>query len=357
MSDSTAMPASAHLLLHDLAAALPRHGFWESPVIVGVSGGADSTALLLGLCHLADGLEGHRASLCVAHAEHDLRDEAAADRDVVKTLAARLGLRFETRRLPLGADAGGGGEGVEARARRLRYRFFEEVARDIGGRHVAVGHTADDQAETILHRALRGTGPAGLAGMSAARELCDGVALLRPMLGIRRSVVRRWLTDLGERWCEDATNDDTRYARNFLRHEILGRCEQGAYPAATEALVRLGGQAATLAGAIASAAEYLLDEHAMRQDGGVVLNAAAMAALDRHLLTEVFAALWRREGWPRRHMTARHYGQLAEMLASAADGGLPPRAEFPGGVAVMAAAPGRLACRWQPAYDAISTRR
>ena len=189
MLRSPMMTASDEPLLRDLAASLPRHGFWESPVVIAVSGGADSTALVVALVRLAADHAASRSQLCVAHAEHDLRREAVADREFVAAMAARLGVRFETRLVSV-RGGGWGGEGLEARARRLRYRFLEDIAREVGARHVAVAHTADDQAETILHRALRGTGPAGLAGMAASRQLCDGVALVRPLLRFRREIGR-----------------------------------------------------------------------------------------------------------------------------------------------------------------------
>jgi tRNA(Ile)-lysidine synthase len=218
---------------------------------------------------------------------------------------------------------------------------------------VLVAHTADDQAETILHRILRGTGPAGLAGMAAARELCDGVGLLRPLLAVPREDVRAFLAAEAEAWREDESNADVRHARNFLRHEILARCAAGPYPAATAAVVRLGSQAGRLAAALRSAADHLLALHARRHaDGTVELRTSGLVGLDPHLLAEMFAALWEREGWPRRDMTAAHYERLAA-LAAAADAPAAAIADYPGGVRVTVAA-GRLELR--PPYDRISTR-
>lgn len=335
MHSTAAPPTSARdRLLAGLAAGLPARGIWAAPAIVAVSGGADSTALLLGLVALAP----PPSRLIVAHAEHDLRETAPADREFVATLAGRLGLPFEWRRLAVRTADGAAGEGIEARARRLRYRFLAEVAGEHGARHVLVAHTAEDQAETILHRILRGTGPAGLAGMAAARELCAGVALLRPLLAVDRSNVRKFLAAAAEAWREDESNADLRFARNFLRHEILARCAAGPYPAATAALGRLGRQAGCLAAALRSAADHLLDTHANRRaDGTIDLRTAALAGLDPYLLAEVFTALWEREGWPRRDMTAVHYERLAALVRStdAVAGGI---TDYPGGVRVTASA-------------------
>jgi len=320
--------------LTSLAAGLPAHGFWSTPVVVCVSGGADSVALLVGLHCLAAG-QGALARLLVVHARHDLREEAVADAAFVADLADLLGLTCIVRELRVREPDGVRGEGIEGRARRLRYEFFTDVAREQGARFVVVAHTADDQAETILHRSLRGTGLAGLAGMASARELCDGVALVRPLLAVPRGVVRVYLESRGQSWVEDASNADLRYTRNFLRHEILTRCESGPYPASSASLVRLGSQAAAVAGALRSAAEHLIEAHAHRHaDGTTVLQTRKLAGLDRHLLAEIFVALWHREGWPQRDMTVRHYSQLAAMAASSADPAVaaPSAIDLPGDV-------------------------
>ncbi len=300
-----------------LAAGLPLHGFWEWPAVIGVSGGADSVGVLVALEALGR-LRPVLPRLIVAHAHHGLRAEADGDLDFVVALGERLGLRVVTARLPVLDEDGVRGEGLEARARRLRYDWLGIVAGEAGARNVVVAHTADDQAETILQRALRGTGVAGLAGMTAARPLFEGVALLRPMLAVRRAEVRRFLSDSGQTWREDATNADLRLARSFLRHEIIDRAEKGPFPAATEALVRLGSQAALVAGAIADAASSLLEAHSRRLPGGnVVIDAGALAARNQHLLAELFVALWRREAWGQRDMTAAHYRLLVHMLHEA----------------------------------------
>lgn len=356
------MPLTADPFLAALQAAMPGPQVWAAPVVIAVSGGADSLALLLGLARLAaePNVSGR---LIVAHAEHDLRPEAEADRDFVAACAADLQVPFVSRRLAVRLPDGVRGEGVEARARRLRYRFLADVAGEAGARHVAVAHTADDQAETVLHRALRGTGLSGLAGMAAARELCEGIVIIRPLLGVSRRTVHEWLVESGATWREDASNHDTRLARNFLRHEILARCGDGPYPAATAALVRLGEHAARASAAIASAAGHLLAAHASCDGtGAVVLSAAPFTGLDPHLVAEVIRAVWQREGWPQRDMTARHYRSLAELVrslaepaaASAADGPV-GAIDCPGGIR---ARPGpRQTLVLGPAQVVISTRR
>ena len=183
-----------------LRAGLPGQGVFGPPLVVGVSGGADSVALLLGL-HALAAAAAPGGRLVIAHGRHDLREEAGADADFVAALAAELGLPCVIGTLRVRRSDGVRGEGLEARARRIRYAFLAETALEHGARHVAVAHTADDQAETILHRALRGTGLAGLGGMRPARELVPGVALVRPLVGVSRAAVRGYLAARARPWC------------------------------------------------------------------------------------------------------------------------------------------------------------
>ncbi|MFM1902271.1 MAG: tRNA(Ile)-lysidine synthase [Planctomycetota bacterium] len=329
--------AAAEPFLAALAAGLPASCSGGFPVVVGVSGGADSVGLLLGLVRLL------AVPIVVAHAEHDLRAEAADDRRFVEGLAAALGLPCEWRRLAVRDDRAEQGEGLEARARRLRYDFLAEVAHARGGRHVLVAHTADDQAETILHRILRGTGVPGLAGMQRARELCDGVALLRPLLDVTRADVRRFVAQSGTGWREDASNADCSRARNFLRHELLPRCATGPYPAAAESLLRLGRQAAAATSVTAEAATFLLDRVSERQpDGGILIQCRELVGLGAAVRAELVIALWRREHWPRRDLSAVHVETVATLLAAAADAPPSTAVDLPGGLRAEVRPGGRL---------------
>jgi tRNA(Ile)-lysidine synthase len=317
--------SSGENFLQMIRFGLPRSCDGTSPLLVGVSGGADSLALLIGLQGLAttEPLE-----LVVVHAEHDLRSEAVTDREFVSDMAKRLGLPVYWRRLPVSVA----GDGVEAAAREARYRYFAEVAGVIGARHVAVAHTADDQAETILHRLLRGTGLTGLAGMPRARELATGIALIRPLLAVRRQQVRDFLRGRGACWLEDSTNADVRYARNFIRHELIARAEDGPYPAATAAVIRLGGQAARYSAALEDAAGEML-ETASSSLGShvVVLRPGGLVRRDPLLLAEMFTLLWRRQGWSRQAMTAAHYERLVDFIRDED----PSSCDLPGGIRVQ----------------------
>jgi tRNA(Ile)-lysidine synthase len=197
--------ASAGALEERVAAVWPPQAWQDVPVVVAVSAGADSVALLRILARLRP----PAARLWVAHFHHGLRGEAAdADEQFVARLADSLKLGFRVGRAPA-SQLATAGDGLEAAARRARYAFLTAAAEKVGARYLAVAHTADDQAETILHRVLRGTAPAGLAGMPAARMLSGAVSLVRPLLAIRRSELRDYLAVVGQDWREDATNART----------------------------------------------------------------------------------------------------------------------------------------------------
>lgn len=186
--------------------------------LVGVSGGADSVALLRLLVE-----HGFR-KLVVCHLDHRLRGRAAtADARFVAKLAAELGLPFETKRVAVARLARERGESVETAARHERHAFFIECAGEHRCRRVLLAHHADDQAETVLWNLLRGSH--GLKGMGERQwiEVANGgrVEIFRPLLGVRRRELREWLAARGYRWCEDASNAEPVAVRNRLRLEAL----------------------------------------------------------------------------------------------------------------------------------------
>ena len=294
---------------HEVECFCNTHMRLKGPVLVGVSGGADSVALL---CVLGEKVHGR--PLVIVHARHDLRESAIDDENFVIDLAKRMGFPVHTRNLFVRYDDNVKADGLEATARRLRYEFFEDVAQRLGARQVAVGHTADDQAETILLRAFRGTGLHGLGGMVPSRALSSEIALVRPLLTISRQEARKFLDEIGQPWREDASNADTAFARNFLRHEILRPVIEGPFPGASQSLVRLGAQASKSASALSSAAEHLIELYTSATADGIVVQCNAMSALDQHLLAEIFVVIWKQQQWPARDMTARHFSQLASIV-------------------------------------------
>lgn len=225
---------------------------------VAVSGGRDSVCLLDVLARLAPKW---RLRLSVLHVHHGLRAESDEEEAFVRELAARYGLDCLVDRPRLGEG------NVEEQAREARLRFFAASGCD----RVATGHTLDDQAETVLFRILRGTGLTGLAGIRPVAGV-----LVRPLLEIRRAEVHGWVEAHALPYREDATNSETRFARNRIRRELLPQLEREWNPRLTEILAGMA-SAASLEDAFLDAC---LPEIAPEADGSVVLDCAAVEALD-----------------------------------------------------------------------------
>jgi tRNA(Ile)-lysidine synthase len=230
-----------------------------SGVVVAVSGGGDSVGLLRVL-HSASAEFDLRLS--VAHLDHGTRgEEGRDDARFVAELAASLALDFD-----LGHWRASRAGHFEADARAGRYSWLASVATARNSRYVAVGQTLDDQAETILHRIVRGTGLRGLAGMPARRSIGGGVALVRPLLGVTRLEVRNYLEAIGQGFREDSTNQDTSRTRARIRLELLPKLADQYNPNVAEALVRLG--------KIASDAERTLERIALDRLAAIRLEAS-----------------------------------------------------------------------------------
>jgi tRNA(Ile)-lysidine synthase len=215
-----------------------RHGMLskDDRVLVAVSGGPDSVALLRVLYDFRDEL---RLRLEVAHFEHGIRgEEARQDGEFVRDLVTRMGLPFHFKKLDLPqvrADAGKGN--LEALARRERYRFFNAVARAHDSDKVALGHTLDDQAETVLMWLLRGSGTKGLGGMAPVRRLKAGdgevpvdLTLVRPLLGISKAEVIEFLKEKGLGYRLDRTNEDESLLRNWIRLRLIPQLKERIDP-------------------------------------------------------------------------------------------------------------------------------
>jgi len=189
-------------------------------LVLAVSGGADSVAMLRAVAALAPRSK-WQLTLVVAHVQHHLRDadgSADADAAFVEQLASALKLRFKRGDI----DVAGRGN-TEANARRLRYAKLAEIAGQCHASAVVTGHHADDQLETVLMRLLRGASARGLAGMRWSRrlEVASPLRLIRPLLAVTHAECVAYLQRLGQSWQEDATNEDTGRVRARLRSDVL----------------------------------------------------------------------------------------------------------------------------------------
>ena len=210
--------------------------------VVAVSGGADSTALLCALSQLHR-WTGHTPRLVVAHVNHGTRSEASdADQRFVEELAVQCRVDLHLKRFSP-HDWSDAPEGFEQAAREARLKFFEQVAAEVGARYLLTAHTADDVAETLLFRLMRGTGVHGLASIPRYRALSDQLTLVRPWLQVRRRELLDYLQQIDQPFCQDQSNLSPQFTRNRIRHELLPLMQEVMGRDVTAALVRLAEQA------------------------------------------------------------------------------------------------------------------
>ncbi len=268
-------------------------------VLVAVSGGPDSMALLHALVAIAPRLG---VSIAVAHLDHELRgDESVADAVFVRGAAAALGVpaRVESARV-----ARARGESLESAARRIRYAFLERVAAELECARIATGHTADDQAETVLMRLFRGAGPRGLAGIRADRAAfgvagaagaagaigavggapdasADGrrLRVIRPLLARTRDEVLAYLAERAVVYQTDSTNAQNDALRNRVRIEILPRVAALVSPGAVRTLARFAAREGAVDRFLAAEAARRTDDLVRGAGAGwLALDAAGLAA-------------------------------------------------------------------------------
>ena len=274
-------------------------------VLAGVSGGSDSVALAR-LLALAAPKQGWR--LALGHVDHALRPDSGEDARFVAELAQELGAAFFCQKVTVESE----GRSLEAAARQARRQALGQMAAQAGAVAIALGHTAGDQAETVLMRLLGGTGPSGLAAMRSWSP-----PWWRPLLAAGREQLREWLGAQGHPWREDPSNDSLEFLRNRVRHQLLPLARELVNPRAEQALVRL----ASLAGE----EEELWRAWCREQEGQVLLRQGTSLVLRAKPLADMHPARQRRllrhamdlltgRG---QHVLALHVEQMLELSAGA----------------------------------------
>jgi tRNA(Ile)-lysidine synthase len=250
-------------------------------VVAAVSGGADSVVMLHILLELR---EEYRLAILVAHMDHGLRgQESRRDHDFVRDLAKRLGLQFVSRRLKKGELKGLGTSPQEA-ARLKRYAFFEEAARGFGAHRVALGHTSDDQAETVLMRLLKGSSLSGLAGIPPKRGI-----FIRPLIGTSRASIEEYARERGIFFVTDSTNLTVKYLRNRVRLELIPELAKEYNPSIKETLARTAAVLASDDDFIEKAAEKAFAGALVERKGGsITLERGKLKRFHRALSARAF---------------------------------------------------------------------
>jgi tRNA(Ile)-lysidine synthase len=289
-------------------------------VVLGLSGGADSVALLDVLVSLAGR---HRYRVVAAHLDHGLRPDSAGDAAFCRRLCQRQGVPLHTGSADVAARARREGGGLEQAARRERYRFLHRVRRETHAAAIAVAHTRDDQAETLLMRLLRGAGATGLGGMRPRSG-----RLIRPLLGVSREEVLAHLRERGLDWREDSSNADLRHLRNRVRLELLPYLEARFNPALRAGLARTAGLLADEAAHLREQADALLERIARIEGRTIVLDPAGLGSAPPAVARVAVRQALRRAGGLAR-VRAVHVDRILSLARTKGAGGR--RLPLPGG--------------------------
>jgi tRNA(Ile)-lysidine synthase len=269
--------------------------------VVAVSGGLDSV-VLLDLLHRT---AGQRFELVVAHADHGIHPDSASVSERVATFAEALGLRCEVARLALGAGTG------ETSAREARYAWLFALRERLGAAFVFTAHHADDQTETVLMRALEGSGTGGLSGMRAV----SGV-LVRPLLRFPRVELARYARERGLPVWVDPANSDPAHLRSWIRCDLLPSLRK-RLPEVDAKLRRLGAHAARERQAWSRALDLLPGVDPRSEDGGISVAAAPLGAYDSALAQTIVIAAARRAGFA---MGSGRAASVLRLVAAGASG-------------------------------------
>lgn len=319
-------------ILNQIEECWPTPRWRDVGVVVGCSGGADSVTLVRALSQLRRSDPPPRGFLVVAHFNHRLRgEESDGDAAFAENLAAELNLTFElqeagnrseeTRHLQPKEDQDAKApknsaapeddlDSDEASLRSERMKFLIRIAKQYGARYITLAHSADDNVETMLHHLLRGTGPAGLAGIGHPLAIDQDLVLTRPLIHSQRDVIRESLKEQGHPWREDQSNQDCRYRRNWIRNELIPMMES-EFPNARPAMQRAIELQRSWRNQIDSEASAWLAEN-LADDAMIQVRKDASAPTP--ILIAAMQQLWANNHWPRQAMNQGHWRRLAEMI-------------------------------------------
>ena len=301
-------------------------------VLVGVSGGADSVALLLALLELirTDKL---KAELVVGHLEHGIRGQASRDdAEFVRELAEKNDLPILVEAVDVPALAAERKVGLESAGRLARYEFFRRTAEQEQCSAVALAHHGDDQVETILHRIIRGTGLTGLTGIRPRRLLSGQpqIHIVRPLLSCRLVEIEQFLIDMSVTWRTDHTNLALEATRSRIRNELLPELRDKYNPRVDEAILKLADIAEQANGFLAEQTVELFDEIASDFGSLVCIELAGLAKRHEALRAGVIRHAWAKLNLPQRDMS---FDTIQDILARGLEhlsGARPDRLALPG---------------------------
>jgi tRNA(Ile)-lysidine synthase len=299
-------------------------------LLMAVSGGADSTAMVYALYSLCrDG--GLTCQLAVGHVNHGLRGEQSdADEAFVKELAGRLELPVETAKVDVMGYASRKKLSIETAARMLRMEALVQQCKILDCDVIATAHHGDDQAETMVHRLMRGTGFRGLCGIRPASRM-HGILFVRPMLTAGRQEIEAYCKRKGISWRQDATNDSLEPMRNRIRHVLLPELRKD-WPKVTERLGELSQVCLKLQERVESEAQIVFAQAlATRQADGLSLHRQALTGCVPWVFYELMRQILVQLGAGLRDYTQEHFNSMRELVIKGAG-----RRQYPDGIRIRA---------------------
>ena len=308
------VPAHRSSFENQLEQNLKRLNVAGQGVLLAVSGGRDSMALLHGMTRLRSVLE--TPQIVVAHLDHGLRGDAGRqDAELVRSVSQSLGVPAVISECGAGQLELASRGSLEEAARIARYEFLQTTAQQHGTPFIATAHHAADQAETVVHNILRGTGVRGLRGIPERRRLSDSVELIRPMLTIRDDAIAEYIQLHNIEFASDVTNKDSRFTRNRIRHELLPLLATEFNPGVQDSIVRLAEQTQELLQSLDALAELLLAEAVLeRAPEHCRLDVSRLTQQALPVVRHALTVLWIQQNWSRRDMSREHWTRLAAML-------------------------------------------
>jgi tRNA(Ile)-lysidine synthase len=303
----------------------------EDKVLLAISGGADSTALLHSVCALkAEGILG--SALMCAHINHQLRGpEADADEDFVVTLAGGLKVPVVTRRVDVREYARKNKLSIETAGRELRIEALVDIAKANNCDVTATAHQKDDNAETILQRLSRGTGYRGLAGIWPKKTFESGVTFVRPLLCVTRAEIIEYLKQKGVAWRMDRTNADYSYRRNFIRHRLMPELQRRCSGSLVEQLYELSESARKFYGMVCDCANKVWAKSAECGGEKVMLDLEQLSSEHPAVKVELVRRSLAIVGSGQRDLTQEHFDRLLRLAGQKTSG---RKIELPGGFVV-----------------------
>jgi tRNA(Ile)-lysidine synthase len=285
----------------------------ESKVLLAISGGADSIALLHVIYALKTQDVLHVDVHC-AHINHQLRvKQADKDENFVTRLVAGLNLTITTKRINVYQFACENKLSIETAARNLRIESLLDIAKANSCDCIATGHQQNDNAETIIHRLLRGTGYRGLAGIWPERKFNNGTKFVRPLLCVTRDEIIRYLQQKEISWCEDYTNVDCKFTRNFIRNQLLPALQKESNSSLTEQLSDLSIKAGRFYKRICSEVEALWSEISKQVDGAVIVDLNIFQSQPHPVKIELIRRSLDCIGCGQRDLTQGHFKRIIQL--------------------------------------------